>query len=255
MHILGFWRCLHNSLFPLRCFISSVPSWILSFLMNQELMWQKGVVFYSTWLPLSFVTFQGSKWPQDVSERTRGEKSKERYFMGAWECLTWRKHRSGDPPPCWLCLLGQSAVHANNPTHPRPPRPHTPLLTLLIGLFWFQLKTHAALTLKIWLTCAEFVFFCRNQNFHPLLGQASRGAVHESNTSRLLYPGAATLSWTSCFFTYYRKVSFVSVHTTLKGMYWSAICQEKIGFVGFQKPQGPMVNLSFRYLSKISSQR
>ena len=86
--------------------------------------------------------------------------------------------------------------------------------------------------------CRVCIFFCWNQNFHPLLGQASTEAVHESNTSRLLYPGAATLSWTSCFFTYYRKVSFVSVHTTLKGMYWSAISREKWVSLGFRSPNG-----------------
>ena len=129
---------------PLRCFISSVHSWILSFLLKQELMWQKGVVFYSTWLPLSFVTFQGSKWPQGVSEQIRGEKSKQKYFEGAWECLTWRKHRSGDPPPCWLCLLGQSAVHANNPHTPGPPSPtlQTFLLNILDSNRKFMLLWH-----------------------------------------------------------------------------------------------------------------
>ena len=74
-------------------------------------------VFYSSWMPSSFATSQGSKWRQDVSDETRGEKWKWGYFMGAGECLTWRKHRSGDPPPCWLCLLGWEAVHATHPSH------------------------------------------------------------------------------------------------------------------------------------------
>ena len=94
---------------------------------------KKRVVFNFIWMPPSLVTFRGSKWPQSVREEMRGVKRKQGYFVGAWECLTWRKHRSGDPPPCWLCLLSPPALQQSMQTHPAHPcHTHFTLHTLLL---------------------------------------------------------------------------------------------------------------------------
>ena len=49
--------------------------------------------------------------------------------MYEWESLTWRKHRIGDPPPCWLVLACQSPHGQQSMQQPPPHQTHTRLHT------------------------------------------------------------------------------------------------------------------------------
>ena len=139
------WGSLTSPSLPLSCFSWTVHLMNLIYPAEAGTDVAKISVFYSIWMPPSFATIWGSKWPQGVSEATRGENWKQGYLMGAGECLTWRKHRSGDPPPCWLCLLGWEEVHATQPSHQ-----HTHSHAFRHWLFGFQLKTDTAALHQDW---------------------------------------------------------------------------------------------------------
>ena len=98
--------------------------WILHFEINIPTV-QKIVIFTLARLQAFSAQPWTSKWPPRVhKQKTRGI-FEEGDLVYEWESLTWRKHRIGDPPPCWLVLACQSPHGQQSMQQPPPHQTHT----------------------------------------------------------------------------------------------------------------------------------
>ena len=90
---------------------------------------QKVVIFTLARLHAFSAQTYSSKWPPRVHKQKPRGIFEEGDLVHEWESLTWRKHRIGDPPPCWLVLACQSPHGQQSMQQPPPHQTHTHLHT------------------------------------------------------------------------------------------------------------------------------